>query len=114
GVAAYVKQIKGSIGYVELAYASQNGMSFVQMQNAAGNWVQPDATSFQAAAAAADWASAKHFSLVITNAPGADAWPIAATNFMLMYRQPRDPQRAAETLAFFKWALEKGQPQAQA
>src|SRR5690606_15927725 len=78
------------------------------------SWVQPDAASFQAAAATADWASARDFSLVITNAPGADAWPIAAANFMLMYRQPRDPQRAAETLAFFKWALEKGQPQAQA
>jgi phosphate transport system substrate-binding protein len=114
GVAAYVKQIKGSIGYVELAYASQNGMSFVQMQNAAGSWVQPDAASFQAAAATADWASAKDFSRVITKAPGADAWPIAATNFMLMYRQPKDPQRSAATLEFFRWALGNGQPQARA
>ena len=114
GVAAYVKQIKGSIGYVELAYASQNGMSHVQMQNAAGNWVQPEAASFQAAAATADWSSAQDFSLVITNAPGADAWPITATNFMLMYKQPKNPQRSAETLAFFRWALENGQPQAQA
>ena len=113
GVAAYVKQIKGSIGYVELAYASQNGMSFVQMQNAAGSWVQPDSASFQAAAATADWTSAKDFSLVITNAPGADAWPITATNFMLMYKQPKDAQRSAQTLAFFKWAFENGQPQAQ-
>ena len=113
GVAAYVKQIKGSIGYVELAYASQNGMSHVQMQNAAGSWVQPEPASFQAAAATADWASAKDFSLVITNAPGADAWPITATNFMLMYKQPKDAQRSAQTLAFFKWAFENGQPQAQ-
>src|SRR5690606_29333579 len=112
GVAAYVKQVKGSIGYVELAYASQNGMSYVQMQNAAGGWVQPDAASFQAAAATADWASARDFSLVITNAPGADAWPITATNFILMYKQPRDAKRSAEALAFFKWALENGQPQA--
>ncbi len=114
GVAAYVKQIKGSIGYVELAYASQNGMSHVQMQNAAGTWVQPEAKSFQAAAATADWAEARDFSLVITNAPGADAWPITATNFILMYKQPKDPQRSADTLAFFKWSLENGQPQAQA
>src|SRR5690606_20642464 len=75
---------------------------------------QPDAASFQAAAATADWTSARDFSLVITNAPGADAWPIAATNFILMYRQPKDPQRSADTLAFFKWALGNGQPQAQA
>jgi phosphate transport system substrate-binding protein len=113
GVAAYVKQIKGSVGYVELAYASQNGMSHVQMQNAAGTWVQPGPASFQAAAATADWASAKDFSLVITNAPGADAWPITATNFILMYKQPKDAARSATALAFFKWALENGQSQAQ-
>jgi len=112
GVAAYVKQIKGSIGYVELAYASQNGMTFASMQNAAGNWVQPTADSFQAAASSADWASAHDFNLVITNAPGAAAWPITATNFILMYKQPKDAKRSADTLAFFKWALENGQAQA--
>jgi phosphate transport system substrate-binding protein len=114
GVAAYVKQIKGSVGYVELAYALQNGMAHASLQNAAGNWVQPDAKSFQAAAATADWANAKDFNLVITNAPGADAWPITATNFILMYKQPKDAQRSQDTLAFFKWALENGQSQAQA
>ncbi|WP_454830035.1 phosphate ABC transporter substrate-binding protein PstS [Pseudoxanthomonas wuyuanensis] len=112
GVAAYVKQIKGSIGYVELAYATQNGMAYTAMQNAAGNWVQPSAESFQAAAATADWANAKDFSLVITNASGADAWPIAATNFILMYKQPKDAKRSQDALNFFKWALEEGQPQA--
>jgi phosphate transport system substrate-binding protein len=114
GVAAYVKQIKGSIGYVELAYALQNGMAHASLQNAAGNWVQPDAKSFQAAAATADWSSAEDFNLVITNAQGADAWPITATNFILMYKQPKDAKRSQQTLAFFKWALEKGQAQAQA
>ncbi|WP_159016143.1 phosphate ABC transporter substrate-binding protein PstS [Cognatiluteimonas profundi] len=112
GVAAYVKQIKGSIGYVELAYASQNAMTFASMQNASGNWVQPSAESFQAAASSADWASAHDFNLVITNAPGATAWPITATNFILMYKQPKDAKRSADTLAFFKWALENGQSQA--
>ena len=114
GVAAYVKQIKGSIGYVELAYATQNGMSHAAMQNAAGNFVQPEASSFQAAAATADWKNAKDFSLVITNAPGADAWPITATNFILMYKQPKDAARSQATREFFKWALENGQQQAQA
>lgn len=112
GVAAYVKQIKGSIGYVELAYATQNGMSFTAMQNAAGSWVQPTAAAFQAAGAGADWKNAQDFSLVITNAPGAQAWPIAATNFILMYKQPKDPQRAKATLDFFRWALNSGQAQA--
>ncbi|WP_407351467.1 phosphate ABC transporter substrate-binding protein PstS [Luteimonas sp. R10] len=112
GVAAYVKQIKGSIGYVELAYATQNGMSYAAMQNADGQWVQPSAESFQAAAASADWANSQDFSLVITNAPGAESWPVAATNFILMYKQPKNPERSQQTLDFFKWALENGQAQA--
>ena len=114
GVASYVKQIKGSIGYVELAYALQNKMAFASLQNAAGNWVQPSAETFQAAAAGADWASAKDFNLVITNAPGDQAWPITATNFILMYKTPKDAKRAADTREFFKWAFENGQSQAQA
>ena len=114
GVAAYVKQIKGGIGYVELAYALQNAMPYASLQNAAGQWVQPNADTFAAAAASADWTSATDFNLVITNAPGEQAWPITATNFMLMHKQPKDPARSQATLAFFKWAFEQGQPQAQA
>ncbi len=114
GVAAYVKQIKGSIGYVELAYATQNGMTHASLQNAAGNWVQPSPASFQAAASTADWANARDFNLVITNAAGGDAWPITATNFILMYKHPKNAKRAQDTLAFFKWALDNGQSQAQA
>jgi phosphate transport system substrate-binding protein len=112
GVAAYVKQIKGSIGYVELAYATQNGMSYTSMQNADGQWVRPSAESFQAAAASADWANSQDFSLVITNAPGAESWPITATNFILMYKQPKDAKRSQHTIDFFTWALENGQAQA--
>jgi phosphate transport system substrate-binding protein len=112
GVASYVQQIKGSIGYVELAYALQNNMPYASLQNASGNWVQPNAESFAAAAASADWANAKDFNLVITNAPGAQAWPITATNFMLMHKQPKDAARSQAALAFFKWAFENGQKQA--
>ncbi|RMH92959.1 phosphate ABC transporter substrate-binding protein PstS [Lysobacter pythonis] len=112
GVAAYVKQIKNSIGYVELSYALQNKMPYASMQNAAGHWVEPNAASFSAAAASADWANASDFNLVITNAPGADAWPITATNFMLIYKQPKDAVRQQATLDFFKWAFEQGQAQA--
>ena len=112
GVASYVKQMKGSIGYVELAYALQNSMPYTSLQNAAGTWVQPNAETFAAAAASADWASAKDFNLVITNAPGEQAWPITATNFMLMQKQPKDAKRNQDALAFFKWAFESGQAQA--
>ncbi len=112
GVASYVQQIKGSVGYVELAYALQNKMTYASLQNAAGNWVQPSLESFSAAAASADWKTAKDFNLVITNAPGADAWPITATNFILMHKQAKDPARAQAARDFFKWAYENGQEQA--
>ncbi|MEO5962897.1 MAG: phosphate ABC transporter substrate-binding protein PstS [Thermomonas sp.] len=112
GVASYVQQLKGSIGYVELSYALQNKMAYASMQNGAGNWVQPNAESFAAAAASADWTNAKDFSLVITNAPGADAWPITATNFILMRKQPRDTAAARAALDFFRWAYASGTGQA--
>jgi phosphate transport system substrate-binding protein len=113
GVAGYVKQIPNSIGYVEYAYVVQNHMAFATLQNAAGQFVAPNAASFQAAAASADWAHAQDFFLVMTNAPAADAYPITATTFVLMHRQPKDKPRSDAALGFFKWALEKGQPQAQ-
>ncbi len=112
GVASYVQQIRGSIGYVELAYALQNNMPYASLRNAAGNWVEPSESSFAAAAETADWANAQDFNLVITDAPGENAWPITATNFMLMHKQPRDPARSQATLEFFKWAFEEGQSQA--
>ena len=114
GVAAYVKQIKNSIGYVELAYALQNKMSYASMQNSAGKFVEPSLESFQAAAASADWSKVKDFHLVITDAPGPNSWPIAASSFVLMYKQPKDLARSKTALDFFKWALEKGQQQAKA
>ncbi len=114
GVAAYVRQLRNSIGYVELAYAEQNDMSYASLQNAAGKFVQPTAGSFAAAAASADWGSAKDFNLVITNAPGEQAWPITATNFILVHRQPKDAARAQAMQAFFRWAFEQGKAQAEA
>ncbi|KRG77415.1 phosphate-binding protein [Stenotrophomonas ginsengisoli] len=112
GVASYVKQIAGAIGYVELAYATQNAMPYASMRNADGNWVQPSAETFAAAAASADWANAADFNLVITNAAGANSWPITATNFMLMSKQPKDAARNQAALDFFKWAFHNGQAQA--
>ena len=106
GVAAYVERLKGSIGYVEYAYVIQNKMKWTMMENAAGKFVRPSAESFQAAAASADWAHAQDFYLVMTNAPGADAYPIAATVFILAYKQPKDPARAKTALDFFRYALQ--------
>ena len=112
GVAAYVKQIPGSIGYVEYAYVIQNKMTYAVVRNAAGKYVAPNQQSFQAAAATADWAHASDFDLVMTNAPGAAAYPITATTFVLMYKQPKNAASSASAQKFFRWALEKGQAQA--
>jgi phosphate transport system substrate-binding protein len=114
GVAAFVVQTKNSIGYVEYAYALQNKMTYGLVQNKAGRFIKPDQTGFQAAAASADWAKAKDFHLIMTDAPGDAAYPIAATVFVIMHKQPKNAERARSALKFFRWALEQGQPQAAA
>jgi phosphate transport system substrate-binding protein len=112
GVSAYVKQVKNSIGYVEYAYALQNSIGYALMKNAAGKVVAPTTATFQAAADTADWKSARNFNLLMTNAPGAGAWPITATSWVVMYKQPRNAANAKVALDFFKWAYENGQEQA--
>ena len=112
GVAAYVKQIPNAIGYVEYAYVLQNHMTYAVMRNAAGHFVAPNTATFQAAAATADWAHAQDFYLVMTNAPGPNAYPITASTFVLMYKQPKNAQSSQAARKFFRWSLEKGQKQA--
>ena len=112
GVAGYVKQLPNSLGYVEYAYVVQNKMSYALLQNSAGNFVAPSADSFAAAASTADWTHAQDFNLVMTNAPGANAYPIAASTFMLVPKQPKDKAKSEAAIAFFKYALEKGRDQA--
>jgi len=112
GVAAYVKQIPYSIGYVEYAYVTQNKMAYTLMQNSAGKFVAPNTKTFAAAAGTADWAHAKDFNLVMTNAPGASSYPITASTFVLMHKQPKNAAASSSARKFFNWALTKGQPQA--
>jgi phosphate transport system substrate-binding protein len=112
GVSAYIKQIKNSIGYVEYAYALQNHIGYAVMKNAAGNVVEPTIANFQAAADTADWKHSKNFNLVMTNAPGAKAWPITATSWVIMYKKPKNLANAKVAFDFFKWAYEHGQDQA--
>ena len=114
GVAAYVKQINGGIGYVELSYALQNKMAYSRLKNAAGNFVNPSDDTFAAAAASADWGKTKDFYLVMTNAPGENSWPITATNFILMYKQPKNAAGARNAKEFFRWAYANGDTQAKA
>ncbi|WP_341523649.1 phosphate ABC transporter substrate-binding protein PstS [Pseudomonas sp. G.S.17] len=113
GVSAYVKQIKGSIGYVEYSYAVTNKLAYTQLKNAAGKFIKPDAKAFAAAADTADWASAKDFNLIMTNAPGEAAWPITATTWIIMYKKAKNEEKSAAAFDFFKWSLNNGQKQAE-
>ncbi len=114
GVTAYVKQIKGGIGYIELSYALTNKVAYAAMQNAAGNFVQPSAETIQAAAASAEWPKSQDFYLIVTNAPGANSWPITATNFILMSKKPKNEENARQAREFFNWAYANGDQQASA
>jgi phosphate transport system substrate-binding protein len=109
GVAEYVNRIKGSIGYVEYAYVLQNKMKFGLVENRAGKFISPTTASFQAAAASAEWTKTKDFYLVMTDAPGDEAYPVTATTFVLMYKTPKDTARSKNAITFFKWAFESGQ-----
>jgi len=108
GVANNVTQTKGSIGYVEFAYAKQNKMATVDMINKDGKAVSPNAQAFQAAAANADWAKAEGYYVILTDESGANSWPIAGATFILIHKQPVDAAAAAEALKFFDWAYKNG------
>ncbi|HKT53794.1 MAG TPA: phosphate ABC transporter substrate-binding protein PstS [Caulobacteraceae bacterium] len=108
GVAVNVKQTIGSIGYVEYAYATQNHMTYAQLQNKQGAFVAPTAANFSAAASHADWAKAPGFYLLLINQPGAQSWPISGATFILVYKQQTNPEAGANVLKFFDWAYKNG------
>jgi phosphate transport system substrate-binding protein len=114
GVASYVQRIQGSIGYVEYAYVLQNKMAYAQVKNREGRFVEPSARGFQAAAAGADWGAAPGMYLILTDAPGSDAWPIAGATFILMHKVQDKPENAKQVLHFFDWAYSKGDRMAEA
>ncbi|MBV9559539.1 MAG: phosphate ABC transporter substrate-binding protein PstS [Bradyrhizobium sp.] len=108
GVSGNISQTKDSIGYVEYAYAKQNKLTYTAMVNGAGKTVQPTVEAFQAAASNADWTHAPGYYVILTNQPGDKSWPITASTFILMHKEPTDKAAAAEALKFFKWAFANG------
>ena len=106
-VASNVAGTKGSIGYVEFAYAKQNHLTYTKMINKDGKTVSLTVPTMQAAAAGAKWDPATGFNTIITDQPGADAWPITASTFILVYKKPVDAAATNETLKFFKWGYGK-------
>ena len=108
GVAATVKNVKGGVGYVESAYATQNNLTTVQLRNKAGQFIAPTAESFAAAAAGGDWAGAKNFAVNLIDQPGEKSWPIVSATFALLPKDAKDPARGAAVLKFFDWAYNNG------
>ncbi|HUI18040.1 MAG TPA: phosphate ABC transporter substrate-binding protein PstS [Alphaproteobacteria bacterium] len=113
GVANYVQQVGGAIGYVEYAYAMENHLTYADMINKEGKRLAPTMAAFQAAAANADFSKVQNFYLILTDQPGAKSWPITAATYMLM-RKDGDPAQNKLALEFLDWALRKGQDQARA
>ena len=116
GVAGQVKQLPGSIGYVELIYARQNKLAFAHVKNAAGNYVEPSIGGVTAAAAAVAKGLPKDtdFRVSIVNAPGKDAYPISSLTWLLVYEQQANGEKGKKLVDFLKWMLADGQKDAAA
>jgi phosphate transport system substrate-binding protein len=106
GVAAMVRQLPGTLGYVEFAYVKQTKMNWVNVQNSAGTWVAPTEDAFKAAAANADWN--KTYYQILTNQEGKEAWPISGATFILVHTKPTDATAAKTAINFFDWAFTNG------
>jgi phosphate transport system substrate-binding protein len=113
GVANNVANTKGSIGYVETAYAKQNNLTTTNLANKNGKVVAPNTESIMAAAASADWANAPGFYIILTDSAGEKSWPIAGATFILLPKQPKDTAATGEALKFFAWAYKNGSKMAQ-
>jgi phosphate transport system substrate-binding protein len=116
GVSALVRQTPGALGYVELAYVNRDRLAWAFVQNRSGRFVAPGPASFAAAAEGANWDEKNDFFLVLTDAPGPEAYPITATTFILARKHPTSlsavQSRALRQL--FEWAFYKGQAEATA
>lgn len=109
GVAANVTRVKGSIGYVEYAYAKKNNITYTQLMNKDGQYVAPSEKTFAAAAAGADWFSVPGMGISLVEQKGAASWPITGASFVLMYKEPANKQASKDVINFFSWAFKDGQ-----
>jgi phosphate transport system substrate-binding protein len=105
-VTQQVKQSEGSIGYVELIYALSNRLAYADVKNAGGQFVTPDLKSVTAAAGSATFAPDTDYRVSITNAPGADAYPIASFTWLLIKPGLTDPTKSKQINDFLKWMLD--------
>lgn len=108
GVAGTVHNIRGGIGYVESAYATQNHLTTVELQNKAGKFVAPSIQSFAAAAGSADWKAVKDFAIDLNNQPGDESWPILSATFVLLPTDAANPKQTQAVIKFFDWGYAYG------
>lgn len=108
GVAGFVRQLPGSVGYVELIYAIQNKIPYGSVRNSAGTFVKATLESVTAAAASAPKMPAD-FRVSITNAPGKDAYPISSFTWLLIPAQSKDPAKGKILAEFLNWMVTEGQ-----
>lgn len=108
GVASTVQRVKGSVGYVEWAFAKKNKIAHTQLKNKDGAFLQPDDENFKAAAASADWVKAPGFGVVLTDQPGKNSWPITGVSYILMHKSQADAAKGKEVIKFFDWSFKNG------
>ena len=108
GVTASVQQTGGAIGYVAYAYVRPGNLAYVQLQDHDGAFVAPRADAFAAAAKDVDWGKAAGNAVLLVDQPGTGAWPITGATFILIHRQPPNPKKMRQVLAFFDWAYRNG------
>ena len=111
GVTQQVKQTEGALGYVELIYAISNNLPYAQVKNATGNFIVPSLETVTAAAAGAKLENDTDFRVSITNAPGAQAYPISSFTWLLVKKDNKDPTKAKLIRDFLAWMIT---PEAQA
>ncbi|MGE3303080.1 MAG: phosphate ABC transporter substrate-binding protein PstS [Hyphomonadaceae bacterium] len=112
GVAGAVRNTRGGIGYVEYAYATENGMQTPILQNRSGAFVKPSQAAFAASAATADWAKAPNMAASMINTAGAANWPIVSASYILLPLNPSDAERSRNVMKFIDWAWKNGAPAA--
>jgi phosphate transport system substrate-binding protein len=110
GVAGYVRQMPGAIGYVELIYALQNKINFAEVKNKDGKWVKGSIEGVTAAAATAQIPA--DYRVSITNAPGAEAYPISSFTYLLIPAKPKDANNGKVIKDMLSWIIKSGQSEA--
>lgn len=112
GVAGYVKNTPGSVGYVEFIYAKNNGLSSAKMKNAAGKFVEPSLESITAAADGVATTIPDDLRVSITNAAGEASYPISGFTYLLVYKEQDDATKGKALVDFIAWALKDGEAMA--